>query len=80
MSVFNELQKSQKGLPDRNEMSRLVGQLQSNPAGFLRSMGYNVPDGIDFSNPNSIISHLMQSNQINGGLLGKAQSLLGLFR
>ena len=36
-----------------------VGQLKSNPAAFLRQLGYNIPDGI--SDPMQIIQRLYGS-------------------
>lgn len=81
MSVFDQLQKSQRAqLPDKAELQKYAGQLQSNPAEFLQNLGFNVPNNIDLRNPNAIISHLMKSNQIGGGLLGKAQQLMGLLK
>lgn len=80
MSLFDRLGNGKpvkSGMPDKNEMQKMVRQLQANPVGFLQEMGYNVPNNLN--NPNDIISFLMQSNQINGGLLSKAQQLLKLF-
>lgn len=78
MSLFDQLNAgSRNSLPDKQQMANLVSQLQSNPTAFLQQMGYNVPSNLN--NPNAIINHLMSSNQINGGLLAKAQQLLSLF-
>lgn len=38
-----------------------VGQLKADPAGFLRQLGVNVPQGVDMSNPVSIIQALYGS-------------------
>ena len=78
MSIFNSLGNSQ--MPSRQELQRYAGQLQSNPMEFLRNLGFNLPNNLDLNNPNAIISHLMQTNQINGGLLGKAQQLMSMFK
>lgn len=43
---------------------QLLQQLKSNPGGFLRNLGYNVPDEA-LSNPMSIVQHLAQSGQFN---------------
>ena len=78
MSIFDQLGKtSTNSLPDKNELARLVQQLQSNPTGFIQKMGFNIPNNLN--NPNDILGFLMQSNQVNGGLLSKAQQLLKLF-
>lgn len=81
MSLFNSLGNSgQSQMPSREELQKYAGQLQNDPASFLSNLGFNLPNNLDLSNPNAIIGHLMQTNQINGGLLGKAQQLMSLFR
>jgi hypothetical protein len=44
---------------------QMVQQLQSNPVGFLKNAGYNIPEGLN--NPNQIIQHLLQSGQVTQG-------------
>lgn len=39
-------------------------QLKSNPAEMLRQR-YNIPQNVDMSNPNSIIQHLLNTNQVS---------------
>lgn len=82
MSIFDNLgqSRSQSQMPDKAQMQQLAGQLQSDPVGFLQKMGYNIPNGLDVRNPNTIINYLMQSRQVNGGLLGMAQQLMGMFK
>ncbi len=80
MSMFDRLAQKPNNLPDRNVMQGYVQQLKQNPAGFLAQMGYNIPQNLDVSNPNNLVNYLLQSNQVNSGLLAKAQSLLALFR
>lgn len=76
MSIFNNLKNSpQKPNIDMNQMNQLMGQFRQNPIGFLQSMGYNIPSNIN--TPDGIINYLMQSNQINGGLLSAAQMMFG---
>ena len=41
---------------------QMLSQLRSNPVGFLRQAGLNIPDGMN--NPNQIIQHLLQSGQV----------------
>lgn len=80
MSLFDQLNSNPRNnLPDRQHMANLVSQLQSNPMSFLQQMGYNIPAGMNLNDPNAIIGHLMNTKQINGGLLSKAQQLLRLF-
>lgn len=52
-------------------------QLWSNPIGFMRQYGLNVPDNIH--DPNAIIQHLMNTNQINQNLYNQARQLAQQF-
>lgn len=78
MALFDQL--GQQELPSKEQMNNLATQLRSNPVGFLQKMGYNIPNGLDLRNPNGIINYLLQTRQINGGLLGIAQQVMGMFR
>lgn len=80
MSIFDQLRNSRAQMPNMADLQKYAGQLQNDPVGFLRNMGFNLPNNVDLSNPNAIISHLMQTSQINGGLLGKAQQLMNLLK
>lgn len=51
----------------------LLSQLQSNPFGLLRRIGFNVPDGA--MNPQAIIQHLMNSGQISQQQVNNAQMM-----
>lgn len=55
----------------------MLAQLRSNPMGFLRQAGYNVPDNI--SSPQAIIQHLMNSGQISQQQLSNAQNMAQRF-
>lgn len=59
--IFDSLGKS----PQPQNPMQMVQQLKSDPAGFLRNKGFNVPDGVDLHNPQSIISALVQSGQVS---------------
>lgn len=81
MSLFDSLGSGNKPqMPDRAQMQQAASQLQNDPVGFLKNMGFNVPNGLDVRNPNTIINYLIQSKQVNGGLLGMAQQLMGMFK
>ena len=58
--------------PDWNA---LMGQLQADPAGALRTAGYNVPDEL-IGNPQAMVMHLLQSGQISNPMMQKIQPLL----
>lgn len=67
MNPFNAL-----GMIGNNPMA-ILQQLQSNPLGFLRQRGFNVPDNI--SDPNAIIQHLMNSGQISQNQYEQARQM-----
>lgn len=60
-------------LGGRGNPMQMLAQLKSNPLGFLRQYGFNVPDNI--SDPNAIIQHLMNSGQINQSQYNKARQM-----
>lgn len=60
--IFDSLGKT----PQAQNPIQMIQQLKSDPAGFLRNKGFNVPDGVDLHNPQSIINALVQSGQISG--------------
>lgn len=59
-----------------NPMAMLL-QLKSNPLGFLRQKGFNVPDNLN--NPNDIIQHLMNTGQINQAQYNQARQMAQQF-
>lgn len=75
MSLFDQLGKNSQ-MPNKNQLSQMANQLQQNPIQFLQAAGYNILNNINLKDPNSIINFLVQSRQINGGLISVAQQLL----
>ena len=51
-----------------------IQELKSNPAGFLKGKGYNVPDGM--KDPGSIANCLIQSGQVGGQRMQMAQQMI----
>lgn len=51
-------------------------EIKSNPAEYLKKMGYNLPQGVDTRNPNAIINGLVQTGQIGNG---RVQQLMRMF-
>ena len=47
-----------------NEMMQYVQQLKQNPAQFLLSRRYNIPQRMA-NDPNAILQHLLQTGQVN---------------
>ncbi len=74
MSLFDQLGKNPQTL-NKNQLAQMANQLQQNPLQFLQAVGYNIPNNINLKDPNSIINFLVQSRQINGGLISVAQQL-----
>ena len=62
-SLFNSLNRQ----PQQMNPAQTVQQLKSDPVGFMKSRGINIPNGVDTTNPQSIINGLMQSGQIGNG-------------
>lgn len=48
---------------DFNDMMNLAQQLQQDPKSVL-SRKFNIPQGVDVSNPNTIIQHLLNTGQV----------------
>ena len=54
--------------PSQPDWNALMGQLQANPAAFVKEKGYNVPDEIS-GNPQATVMHLIQSGQVGGPMM-----------
>ena len=54
-----------------------VQQIKNDPVDFLRQAGYNIPNGIDTSNPMAIINSLMQTGQIGNGRYQQVMQMVG---
>ena len=71
--LFNSLNKQ----PQAQNPQQLVQQLKSDPAAFIKSRGFNIPQGVDINNPQSIINGLMQSGQIGNNRFRMVMQMLG---
>lgn len=56
---------------------QLVQQLKNDPASFMKSRGFNIPQGVDVHNPQSIINGLIQSGQIGNDRFRMVMQMLG---
>lgn len=70
--MSNPLYDSMKENPPQANLTQMVQQLKSNPTEFLQRMGFNLPNGVDLRNPQSIIGSLMQSGQVNNTMYYRA--------
>lgn len=78
-SLYGNVQKTepgniQNGRP--NSMQDAMNSLRSNPIQMIRQAGYNVPDDIG-SNPQSIVTYLIQSGQVSNPMLQRIRPMLG---
>ena len=65
--------------PQQNQQQtqqQALQEIKSNPAEYLKRMGYNLPAGVDTRSPQSIINGLVQTGQIGNG---RVQQLLRMF-
>ena len=47
-----------------NNLMNMYQQFRQNPANMLRQR-FNIPQNVDINNPNSIIEHLLNTNQVS---------------
>ena len=57
-----------------NNMFQMYQQLLQNPMGVL-SQRFNIPQGVDASDPNAIIQHLLNTNQISQTQVNQAMQM-----
>lgn len=57
-----------------NDFMNLVQQLQQNPMQIL-SQRFNIPQGMNMSNPNDIIQHLLNTGQISQNQVNQAMAM-----
>ena len=62
-----------------NNMLSMLQQLQANPLALL-SKKYNLPQGIDVSDPNAIIQHLMSTGQVSQQAYNNARNMAMNFK
>lgn len=66
MSLFDSLGKASTPAPTTGSSDnpmQILSQLKSNPMQMLSKAGYNIPDNIS-NNPQAIVQHLLNTNQI----------------
>lgn len=54
-----------------------VQQLKADPIGFMKSRGFNLPNGVDTRNPQSIINGLIQSGQVKNTRYQQILQMMG---
>ena len=71
MSLFDSLQGR---APQANPM-QMLQQLRADPVGMLKQRGLNIPAGM--SNPQQILSHLMQTGQVSAPRVQQIMQMMG---
>lgn len=56
--------------------NQMLQELKNDPTNFLKNRGFNIPNGVNINNPQSIINGLMQTGQIGNG---RFQQIMQLF-
>lgn len=63
-----------------NQMIGMLNQLKQNPAQFLMQMRFNVPQGVNMNDANSILNHLVSTNQVSQQQVNNAYQMMQKFR
>lgn len=75
-SIFHAL--NGQAQPQMLNLQNALAQIKSDPVGMLRQAGLNIPSGM--SDPQSILSYLLQSGQVNQSRLTQVQQIAGRMR
>ena len=71
--LFNSLDKK----PQMQNRQQMMQQLKNDPVAFMKRRGINIPNGVDTTNPQSIINGLIQSGQIGNDRFKMVMQMLG---
>lgn len=58
------------------QMFSMLQQIKTNPMSLL-SQKFNIPDGVNLSDPNAIITHLVNSGQVNQSQIDNIKNQFG---
>jgi hypothetical protein len=56
---------------------QMLNQIKSNPMSLL-SQKFNIPEGVNVSDPNAIINHLIQSGQVSQSQIENIKNSIGM--
>lgn len=54
---------------------QMLNQIKTNPMGIL-SQKFNIPDGVNVNDPNEILKHLVESNQVTQNQIDSIKNML----
>ena len=63
-----------------NQIMGMLGQLKANPLQFLAQRRMNIPQGLNMSDPQAILNHLVQTGQVSQQQINNAYQMMGQFR
>lgn len=72
MTLFNSLG---NGNPQQNQQ-QLFQNFRSDPAGFMKDHGINIPQGVNMQDPGAILNSLMQTGQIQNQIYQQGLQML----
>ena len=72
MALFNSLG---NGNPRQNQQ-QLFQNFRSDPAGFMKDHGINIPQGVNMQDPGAILNSLMQTGQIQNQIYQQGLQML----
>ena len=56
---------------------QMLNQIKSNPMSLL-SQRFNIPEGVNVSDPSAIINHLIQSGQVSQSVIENIKNSIGM--
>ena len=78
--LFNSLGNKNQQVNSRQmntDPNQMLQELKNDPTNFLKNRGFNIPNGVNMNNPQSIINGLMQTGQIGNSKFQQVMQLLG---
>ena len=75
MSLFEQLKNGQQ---NQQNPAQVLQQIKNNPAEFLKQAGFTVPEGVN--NPQQIITHLLQSGQVQQSRYAQVMQMMAQFK
>lgn len=72
----SSLYEQYQSLPQNNQ-ERILQNFRQNPASILPmlSQRFNIPQGIDMNNPDAILQHLLNTNQVSQEQVNKVMQM-----
>lgn len=75
MSFFDSYKQQQTQSQQQN-MNAELGNIKSNPGAYLKSRGFNIPEGMN--DPRQITQYLLRTGQVGNGRLQQVMRMIGM--